>query len=178
MDLLPPDLPPHVFPVGRLDRDTEGLLLLTNDGEFAHRLAHPRYELDKEYYALVKGVPPSAAIESLRRGVEIEGRRTFPAQVDVGRRPPRAHARPHPHRRGAARTARGGQDASAVTPRGGIAEGAGGAGIARRLIPAEDTVIAAAIIARLPEDRRQQHTRTPAQASGVGHRHRRACRVR
>jgi 23S rRNA pseudouridine2605 synthase len=91
MDLLPPDLPPHVFPVGRLDRDTEGLLLLTNDGEFAHRLAHPRYELDKEYYALVKGVPPSAAIESLRRGVEIEGRRTFPAQVDVVTTPPYGH---------------------------------------------------------------------------------------
>jgi len=91
MDLLPPGLPPHVFPVGRLDRDSEGLLLLTNDGEFAHRLAHPRYELDKEYHALVKGSPSSATIESLRRGVEIEGRRTFPAEVEVVTMPPYGH---------------------------------------------------------------------------------------
>ena len=91
VDLFPPDLPGHVFPVGRLDRDTEGLLLLTNDGEFAHRLAHPRYELDKEYHALVKGAPTRDAIESLRTGVEIEGRRTSPAQVEMVTTPPFGH---------------------------------------------------------------------------------------
>lgn len=90
MDLLPPDLPPHVFPVGRLDRDTEGLLIFTDDGDLAHRLAHPRYEIEKEYHALVAGTPPPRALESLRRGVDIEGRRTAPATVDVAR-PPYGH---------------------------------------------------------------------------------------
>jgi 23S rRNA pseudouridine2605 synthase len=91
VDLFPPGLPGHVFPVGRLDRDTEGLLLLTNDGEFAHRLAHPRYELDKEYHALVKGAPSREAIAALRSGVEIEGRATSPAHVDVVQTPPFGH---------------------------------------------------------------------------------------
>jgi len=83
MDLLPPNLPPHVLPVGRLDRDSEGLLLFTNDGEFAHRLAHPRYELDKEYHACVTGTPSADALRALRGGVVIEEKRTSPAQVDV-----------------------------------------------------------------------------------------------
>ncbi len=91
MDLLPPDLPPHVFPVGRLDRDTGGLLLLTNDGGFAHRLAHPRYEIEKEYNALVMGAPGAEALRALRGGVEIEGRRTSPAQVDLISTPPYGH---------------------------------------------------------------------------------------
>jgi len=90
MELLPRDLPPHVFPVGRLDRDTEGLLLFTDDGELAHRLAHPRYEIEKEYHALVAGAPPPRALDSLRRGVEIEGGRTAPAAVDAVR-PPHGH---------------------------------------------------------------------------------------
>jgi 23S rRNA pseudouridine2605 synthase/16S rRNA pseudouridine516 synthase len=86
MSLLPRDLPPHVFPVGRLDRDTEGLLLFTNDGEFGHRLAHPRYEIEKEYLAMVTGVPPAAAFDRLRRGVVIEGsHRTAPARVALAR---------------------------------------------------------------------------------------------
>lgn len=87
MELLPPDLPPHVLPVGRLDRDTEGLLLFTSDGEFAHRMAHPRYKMDKEYAALVAGSPSNEAIERLRDGVVIEERKTAPAQVE-GSRPP------------------------------------------------------------------------------------------
>jgi pseudouridine synthase len=87
MSLLPPDLPPHVFPVGRLDRDTEGLLLFTNDGEFAHRLAHPRYEIEKEYYALVDGTPSAASLDKLRRGVTIEDHHTSPARVAVSRPP-------------------------------------------------------------------------------------------
>jgi pseudouridine synthase len=88
MSLLPPGLPPHVLPVGRLDRDTEGLLLFTNDGEFAHRLAHPRHEIEKEYYAMVDGVPPPEALEQLRRGVVIEGHATAPARVGMTRPPP------------------------------------------------------------------------------------------
>jgi pseudouridine synthase len=87
MTLLPPGLPPHVLPVGRLDRATEGLLMFTNDGELAHRLAHPRYEIDKEYHALVSGVPTTASLERLRRGVIIEGKRTAPAAVNVARAP-------------------------------------------------------------------------------------------
>jgi pseudouridine synthase len=87
MDLLPDGLPPHVLPVGRLDRDTEGLLIFTNDGELAHRLAHPRYKTDKEYFALVVGAPSAGALARLRRGIEIEGSRTSPAEADVGRTP-------------------------------------------------------------------------------------------
>jgi 23S rRNA pseudouridine2605 synthase len=62
----------HVFPVGRLDRDTEGLLLLTNDGSLAHRLTHPRYEIEKEYLAEVGKPPSKRQLALLRRGVELE----------------------------------------------------------------------------------------------------------
>ncbi len=92
VDLYPPDLPPHVFPIGRLDRDSEGLLLLTNDGAFAHRLAHPRFELDKEYCALVRGAPSAEALRHLRAGVQIEGRRTSPAEVEIVTTPPYGHS--------------------------------------------------------------------------------------
>jgi 23S rRNA pseudouridine2605 synthase len=63
---------PRVFPVGRLDRDTEGLLLLTNDGDLAHRLAHPRHGVEKEYLAEVDGSPTPARIGRLRRGVDLD----------------------------------------------------------------------------------------------------------
>lgn len=88
MELLPDGLPPHVFPVGRLDRDTEGLLLFTSDGDLAHRLAHPRWEIEKEYAALVAGVPTQGALEQLRGGVEIERKRTAPAQAERTAAPP------------------------------------------------------------------------------------------
>ena len=68
--LLPKDV--RVFPVGRLDRDTEGLLLLTNDGDLAHRLTHPRYEIQKEYLAEVDRPPSNRQLARLRRGVELE----------------------------------------------------------------------------------------------------------
>lgn len=63
---------PRVFPVGRLDRETEGLLLLTNDGDLANRLTHPRYGVEKEYLAEVEGDPGPDAIRRLMRGVELE----------------------------------------------------------------------------------------------------------
>jgi 23S rRNA pseudouridine2605 synthase len=66
---LPPG--PRVFPVGRLDRDSEGLLILTNDGELANHLAHPRYGVEKEYLAEVEGTPTERHLARLRRGVEL-----------------------------------------------------------------------------------------------------------
>lgn len=83
MDLLPPELPPHVLPVGRLDRDTDGLLIFTNDGELAHRLTHPRYVIDKEYAAEVAGNVSTRALVALRTGVAIDGRQSSPATVDI-----------------------------------------------------------------------------------------------
>lgn len=71
MTLLPDGLPPHVLPVGRLDLDTEGLLLFTNDGELAHRLTHPRFQIGKEYHALVRGRPSEKTLSALNRGVDI-----------------------------------------------------------------------------------------------------------
>jgi len=71
----------YVYPVGRLDYDSEGLLLLTNDGELAARLTHPRHEVDKVYEARVRGVPDAHTIERLEKGVTIDGRRTAPARV-------------------------------------------------------------------------------------------------
>ena len=71
----------RVVPVGRLDADTTGALLLTNDGALAHRLMHPRYEIDKVYEAEVEGVPSDEALERLRAGVELDDGRTAPARV-------------------------------------------------------------------------------------------------
>ncbi len=75
--LLPPE--PRVFPVGRLDADTEGLLLLTNDGELTHRLTHPSFGVDKEYLAEVEGEPSRGALRSLRTGVTLDHGPTAPA---------------------------------------------------------------------------------------------------
>ena len=71
--------PARVVPVGRLDADTTGVLLLTNDGELAHRLAHPRYEIDKVYVADVEGEPTDDALRALEQGVELDDGRTAPA---------------------------------------------------------------------------------------------------
>src|ERR1051326_742190 len=73
----------YVYPVGRLDYDSEGLLLLTNDGELATRLTHPRHEVDKVYHARVRGMPDDHAIERLEKGVTIDGRRTAPAKARI-----------------------------------------------------------------------------------------------
>jgi 23S rRNA pseudouridine2605 synthase len=72
---------PRVVPVGRLDADTTGALLLTNDGPLAHRLAHPRYGVEKVYEAEVEGDPGEEALRSLREGVELEDGRTAPARA-------------------------------------------------------------------------------------------------
>jgi 23S rRNA pseudouridine2605 synthase len=79
VDLVPRE--PRVVPVGRLDLDTTGALLLTNDGELANRLAHPRYGVEKRYVVDVRGVPNEAALERLRRGVRLEDGPTAPASV-------------------------------------------------------------------------------------------------
>lgn len=84
LDLLPAEwVAQRVYPVGRLDVDTEGLLLLTNDGEMALRLTHPRYALTKEYEALVDGRPSAAAMTAFARGMQLPGeeRITAPARV-------------------------------------------------------------------------------------------------
>ncbi|MEY3494018.1 MAG: pseudouridine synthase RluB [Actinomycetota bacterium] len=80
LDLVPAE--PRVFPVGRLDAETEGLLLLTNDGDLAHRIAHPSHGVDKEYLAHVAGgqVVPGE-LRRLREGVDLDDGRTAPAQV-------------------------------------------------------------------------------------------------
>jgi pseudouridine synthase len=79
VELVPSE--PRVVPVGRLDVDTTGLLLLTNDGELAHRLAHPRYGAEKVYEVDVEGSPSDEALGRLRDGIELEDGRTAPAQV-------------------------------------------------------------------------------------------------
>ena len=81
VDLVPVE--PRVFPVGRLDVDTEGLLLLTNDGELTNRLTHPSHGVEKEYLAEVKGTPSRGALRQLREGVELDDGRTAPAKASV-----------------------------------------------------------------------------------------------
>ena len=85
------DIPERIYPVGRLDKDTEGLLLMTNDGEFANRLTHPRHEVKKTYIAWVNGNPNQKAINQLRKGVRIEGGVTSRAGITpISRRNDRA----------------------------------------------------------------------------------------
>ena len=81
IDLVPAE--PRVFSVGRLDADSEGLLLLTNDGDLAHRLTHPSYGVTKEYLVSVEGTPDRGAVRSLRDGIELEDGMTAPAEVNV-----------------------------------------------------------------------------------------------
>jgi 23S rRNA pseudouridine2605 synthase len=79
VELVPAE--PRVFPVGRLDGDTEGLLLLTNDGELTHRLTHPSFGVEKEYLVGVKGTPSRGELRRLREGVELDDGPTAPARV-------------------------------------------------------------------------------------------------
>ena len=84
MDLLS-GVRESVYPVGRLDYDSDGLLLLTNDGDLAARLTHPRHGLERVYEAWVRGVPDATALKRLARGVMLDGRRTAPATVSLVR---------------------------------------------------------------------------------------------
>jgi 23S rRNA pseudouridine2457 synthase len=87
-----------VYPVGRLDRDSEGLLLLTDDGQLAHRLTDPRFEHPKTYLAQVERLPGPEALEVLRRGVELSDGRTRPAEIELLTEPPTLPDRPVPIR--------------------------------------------------------------------------------
>nr|WGE06716.1 23S rRNA pseudouridine(2605) synthase RluB [Bacillus subtilis] len=77
------NIPQRIYPIGRLDYDTSGLLLLTNDGEFANKLMHPKYEIDKTYVAKVKGIPPKELLRKLERGIRLEEGKTAPAKAKL-----------------------------------------------------------------------------------------------
>jgi 23S rRNA pseudouridine2605 synthase len=81
IDLVPDE--PRLFPVGRLDQDTEGLLILTNDGELTHRLTHPSFGVEKEYLAHVQGEPTRGTLRKLREGVELSDGITAPAEASL-----------------------------------------------------------------------------------------------
>jgi len=90
--------PKGVYPVGRLDYDSEGLLLLTNDPIVNNRLSNPKYAHEKTYFVQVEGVPTPNAIDSLRKGILIQGRKTLPAEVRVLEHQPPLPQRPVPIR--------------------------------------------------------------------------------
>jgi 23S rRNA pseudouridine2605 synthase len=87
-------VPQRLYPVGRLDLNSEGLILLTNDGGLAHALTHPRFGHSKKYLVLVEGRPDDTALAQLRRGVMVDGRRTRPAEVRRLQRPPQGFEEP------------------------------------------------------------------------------------
>ena len=78
-----PYIPERIYPVGRLDYDTSGLLLMTNDGEFANVLMHPASQVEKVYVAKLKGIPSREAIKSLERGIKLEDGKTAPARIKL-----------------------------------------------------------------------------------------------
>lgn len=73
----------RIFPVGRLDYDTSGLLLLTNDGDLTYKLTHPKHDVDKTYIAKLYGVPDEGALQKFRRGVVLDGKKTKPAKIQI-----------------------------------------------------------------------------------------------
>lgn len=73
----------RIYPVGRLDYDTSGLLLLTNDGDFSQRLTHPKYEVEKVYVAKVKGIATKQMLLPLTRGIKVDGKKTAPARFNI-----------------------------------------------------------------------------------------------
>lgn len=77
------DIKERLYPVGRLDMDSEGLLILTNDGEAANRLMHPRYEHEKEYVVRLRSPVTGRQLEQLAKGIEIDGQRTLPAKIKL-----------------------------------------------------------------------------------------------
>lgn len=89
---------PDVYAAGRLDYDSEGLLLLTSDGGLAHRITHPRYKLPKVYLAQVENIPTMAALKQLEQGVLVKGEKTLPAQAELLPEPPVIFPRSEPIR--------------------------------------------------------------------------------
>ena len=89
---------PGVYAAGRLDYDSEGLLLLTSDGKLAHRITHPRYKLKKIYIVQVEHVPDRPALDQLRRGVLVKGKQTLPAKVELLSQEPELFPRSQPIR--------------------------------------------------------------------------------
>jgi 23S rRNA pseudouridine2457 synthase len=89
---------PGVYAAGRLDRDSEGLMILTSDGTLAHRITDPKHTLPKVYWVQVERIPDEAALDELRRGVVLKGKRTRPAQVRLLRPEPAMPERPVPIR--------------------------------------------------------------------------------
>jgi 23S rRNA pseudouridine2605 synthase len=83
VELLPPEARSRLYPVGRLDLNSEGLVLLTNDGELANQLMHPRHQVAKRYLVWVEGRPSAAALSKLRSGVALDGQATAPARVGL-----------------------------------------------------------------------------------------------
>ena len=77
------DYPVRLDPVGRLDYDTSGLLLLTNDGDLTYKLTHPKHDVDKTYIAKLHGIPDEGALQKFRRGVTIDGVKTKPAKIQI-----------------------------------------------------------------------------------------------
>ncbi|MER1985477.1 MAG: pseudouridine synthase [Solibacillus sp.] len=82
-DIFKKQVHQRIFPVGRLDYDTSGLLLLTNDGEFTNLMTHPKFKIDKTYIARVKGVPTIDGLKKLQRGIKLEDGKTAPAAVSM-----------------------------------------------------------------------------------------------
>lgn len=80
-DLIP--LPGHLYPVGRLDKQSEGLMLMTNDGDMAHKLTHPRYGHEKTYRVTVEGRIPPDVLDTWRSGIYLDGRKTAPVKISV-----------------------------------------------------------------------------------------------
>ncbi len=78
-----PEVTERIYPVGRLDYDTSGILLMTNDGEFANLLTHPKYEIEKEYVAKVNGIPTKEQLKQLEKGIRLEDGMTAPAKVKL-----------------------------------------------------------------------------------------------
>ncbi len=82
MDLIP-QVDERIFPVGRLDYDTSGIIILTNDGDFSYLMTHPKFGIKKKYVAKVKGIPQREALKKLERGIELEDGKTAPAHVKM-----------------------------------------------------------------------------------------------
>lgn len=83
IDIFKNHVQERIFPVGRLDYDTTGLLLLTNDGEFANLMTHPKYQIEKTYIARLKGIPTIENLKKLQRGIRLEDGKTAPAKVSM-----------------------------------------------------------------------------------------------